>query len=353
MYPKLVVNYEKLLENTKVIVKKCHDKNIKVMGVGKSVCAWDACIDAMIEGGVDYIADARIENLKKVNHDILKVLLRLPIKSQVHDVVKYSDISLNSSLETLELLNEESKKQNKVHKVVIMFDIGDLREGIYYKDNYLEKIKTIINLQHIEIVGIGTNLTCFGAVIPTKKTLDKLEKIGRELENVFNLNFEIKSFGNSSSIYLLDGEEDFSYFNNLRPGEAIVLGKETAYGKHIKNTNPDVFRFDSQIIEIYDKPTLPEGEIGVNAFGEKVSYEDRGVVTRAILGFGMQDVDYTNLVPLNNEITILGASSDHTIVEIKSGKYKIGDVVSFSVNYGSLLTLSTSEYVYREVEYGK
>ncbi len=354
MYPKLVLDYKKLVENTEVIVNKCKAHNVTVMGVGKSVCAWSAAIDAMVEGGIDYIADARIENLKKSqHHNVPKVLLRLPIKSQIEEVIKYSDISLNSSYETVNLLNEEALKQNKIHKIVMMFDIGDLREGIYYKDEYKSVVSNILELSNIEIVGIGTNLTCFGAVIPTKQTLDKLEKIGRDLESSFNLQFEIKSFGNSSSIYLLDSEEDFSYFNNLRPGEAIVLGKETAYGEHIKGTNLDAFRFDAQVIEVYDKPTLPEGEIGMNAFGEKVTYEDRGIVTRVILGFGMQDVNFSGLTPINKNVTILGASSDHTIVEVKENNYKIGDVISFDVDYGSLLMLSTSEYVCKEVENGR
>ncbi len=353
MYPRLVLDYKKLVENTEVIVNKCKKQNITVMGVGKSVCAWKECVDAMVEGGIDYIADARIENLKKIENDIPKVLLRLPIMSQIEEVIKYSDISLNSSLETISLLSKEAVKQNKVHKIVFMFDLGDLREGVYYKDDYKSIIKEVLELENIEMIGIGTNLTCFGAVIPTKETLNKLEVIGRDLESTFNLDFEIKSFGNSSSIYLLDSEEDFSYFNNLRPGEALVLGKETAYGKHIENTHLDVFRFEAQIIEIYDKPTLPEGEIGVNAFGEKVSYEDRGIVTRAILGFGVQDVNFENLVPRTNDIEILGASSDHTLIEVKNGDYKIGDIISFDVEYGSLLTLATSEYVYKEVENGR
>lgn len=353
MYPKIVLDYKKLVNNTEVLVKMCHDRNVSIMGIGKSVCGWNECIDAMIEGGVDYIADARIENLKSIDVNVPKVLLRLPIKSQIPEVIKYSDISLNSSCETISLLNDEAKRQGKVHKVVLMFDIGDLREGIYYKDDYKKHVEQILKFENIILAGIGTNLTCFGAVIPTKTTLDKLEYIGKDLEETYNLNFEIKSFGNSSSVYLFESDYDFSYFNNLRIGESIVLGTESSYGKRVTNTYDDVFRFDAQIIEIYDKPTLPEGEIGVNAFGEKVSYEDRGVVTRAILGFGIQDVNYENLTPLSDSVVVLGASSDHTVVEIKNGDYKIGDVISFNVNYSALLTLTTSKYIYREVINGK
>ncbi len=234
-----------------------------------------------------------------------------------------------------------------------MFDIGDLREGIYYKNDYHSVVKKILMLDAIDFIGIATNLTCFGAVIPTEKTLKKLEVIGKDIEKTYGLSFTIKSFGNSSSLYLFDTDDDFSYFNNLRPGEAIVLGNETAYGKRIENTHHDAFTFEAQVIEVYDKPTKPEGEIGVNAFGEKVTYEDRGIVKRAILGFGIQDVDFEDLTPKDDSVVILGASSDHTIVEIKAGEVEIGSVISFDVNYGSLLKLSTSQYVYQECVYGK
>ncbi len=150
-----------------------------------------------------------------------------------------------------------------------------------------------------------------------------------------------------------DGGDDYSYFNNLRLGEAILLGRETSYGEKLINTYEDAFTFEAQIIEIYDKPSKPEGLIGVNAFGEKVEFEDYGIIKRAILGFGVQDASFENLMPIDNNIKLLGASSDHTIVEIKGGDYKIGDVVAFNTSYGSLLSLATSEYVYKDVQNGK
>lgn len=352
MYPKIVCNLDKLACNIKNTVALCHKNNVSVMGVTKAVCAWGDVVDVFIESGIDYIADSRIENLVR-EFNVEKVLLRLPQKSQIDLVVKHVDISLNSSIETIKLLNNEAIKQNKLHKVILMFDIGDLREGIYYKDDYITVISEIMGLSNIILEGIGTNLTCYGGVIPTKQTLEKLELIGKNIENHFNIDLKIKSFGNSSSIYLFNNFVDFEYFNNLRLGESILLGRETAYGSSIDNMHQDVFLLQAQIIEIYCKPSLPEGEIGMNAFGEKVEFVDQGEMKRAIVAIGKQDVDASELVCLNKNVSIVGSSSDHMIVELKDCEYEVGDVIEFGLNYSSLLSLTTSKYVYRGVKNGK
>lgn len=352
MYPKIVVDYKKLVENTKIMADKCHDKGISVMAVTKSVCGWDVVRDAYIDGGVDYLADSRVENFM-YDTTLEKVLLRLPQKSQYPEVVKYCDISLNSSLKTIQELDEECIKQGKTHKVILMFDIGDLREGIYYKESYEELVADILKLENIILEGIGTNLTCYGGVIPTKETLNKLEEIGRNIEDKFDVSLKIKSFGNSSSIYLLDKEEEFSYFNNLRLGEVLVLGRETAYGELVPNMHSNIFKLQAQLIEVYEKPSMPEGELGMNAFGEKVEFEDKGMMKRGILAIGRQDVNYEDLTIIDSNVDIVGSSSDHMIVDLTKTDYKVGDIVEFNLTYGSLLMLTTSKYVYRGVENGK
>ncbi len=352
MYPKIILNYQKLVHNTKTLTELCHSANITVMGVTKAMCAWEEAVEAYVEGGVDYLADSRIENLK-VNSKVLKVLLRLPQLEQCREVVKYADISLNSSLITIEKLNSEAKSQNKVHKIIFMFDLGDLREGIYYSDDYLETIKKVYSLSNIELLGIGTNLTCYGGVIPTKETLQKLEKIGKNIETTLQIDLKLKSFGNSSSIYLLDNASEYNYFNNLRLGEALILGRETSYGEKIENTHEDVFKLQAQLVEVYNKPSLPEGELGMNAFGEKVTFEDKGMMKRGILAIGRQDVNVDDIIPVDKGITIIGSSSDHMIIDLTNTDYELGDIIEFNLTYGSILSLTTSKYISREVTYEK
>ncbi len=353
MYPKIVLNYEKLKHNTEKIARVCHQRNYSLMGVVKCISGWKEAVKAFEDGGVDYIADSRMKNLMEIETKLPKVLLRIPMLSEVSLVVKYSDISLNSSLKTIEEINNECITQNTTHKIIFMFDLGDLREGVFYKDNFVELFSKILTFNNIELIGIGTNLTCYGGVIPTETTLEKLNVINKIIKKVFNLDLEIISAGNSSMLYMMSNNQfDVSKFNNIRVGEGILFGRESAYGKLIKGMHHDVFTLHAQIIEVYNKPSLPEGKIGMNAFGEEVSFEDKGNMNRAIIGIGRQDIfDTHTLIPFDSNIEIIGSSSDHIILDIKNGNYKVGDILKFNLTYGGVLSLTTSKYVSKEVTY--
>lgn len=346
-YPRLIIDTKKIKHNTETLVNLSKKHGIDVAGVTKVFCAMEEPSKAMIEGGVKYLADSRIENLKKLKKfDIKKILLRLPMKSQVQDVVKYSDISLNSELETIRLLSDAAIKLNKIHEIIIMVDLGDLREGFYYQENIYPVVEETIKLRGIRLVGLGTNLTCYGGVIPEKETLCKLVGISYNIKKRFGIELEIISGGNSSSVHLL-GKENLEGINNIRIGEAIVCGRESAYGERIKDTYNDAFTLEAEIIEVKDKPSVPTGKIGLDAFGNVPTYVDRGIRTRAICAVGRQDIDLSTIFPFDENIIILGGSSDHTILDVSdsSTNYKVGDVIKFYIKYASVLTTMTSEYV--------
>lgn len=344
MYPKVHIHLKKYAHNVHHLLNMLHKNGISMMAVSKVFSADSRLIDVLNKENVDYIADSRIENLKKIETSLPKVLLRIPMVSEVTDVIKYADISLNSELEVIDLLNMEAKKKNKRHSIILMFDIGDLREGIYYQEEYLKLVQKILDMEHIKLLGIGTNLTCYGAVIPTDETYKKLEGIIKNIEDNYNLKLEIISGGNSSSILMVENHTIPKYINNLRIGEALVLGRETAYGNKIDGLYDDVFTIEAEIIEIKKKPSMPEGLLGMDAFGKKVKFIDQGIITRAILAIGKQDCDCTNLLPPEG-VNILGCSSDHLIVELKDILLEIGDTITFKLNYGGVLSVMTSSYV--------
>jgi predicted amino acid racemase len=308
------------------------------MGVTKCFCAEPEAVEAMIRGGIGYVADSRIENLMKIKTDLPKVLLRLPMISQLDLVVQEADMVLISEVKTIHLMNEAAKKIDKTMKIVLMFDLGDLREGIWYEEN-LDFVPELLELSHIDIFGIGVNLTCYGGIIPTKKHIDMLQEIKEKLE-AYGANIRMVSGGNSSSLYL----DDVTGINNLRIGEAILLGRETAFGNQIEGMYDDVFTLEAEVIEADYKPSHPVGDIGMDAFGNKPTFEDRGMIHRAILGVGKQDIDLDSIYIENN---ILGASSDHLMIE---GTFEVGDIVSFKLGYGGLLAVATSPYVKKEVK---
>ncbi len=350
-YPRVVIDLNKIKHNVRTLVNICRKQEIDVMGVTKVFCGNKEISRAIAESGVKYIADSRIENLAK-NKDISleKVLLRLPMISQLCEVVKYSDISLNSELDTILKLNEEAKRQKKIHKVILMIDLGDLREGIYFEENYLDLAQKIVGMDNIELFGIGTNLTCYGGIIPRENHIQQLELIKNEIETKCECVLKIISAGNSSSLHLVNTDIS-NKINNLRLGESIVLGRETAFGKKIPDTYDDVFLLEAEIIESSSKPSYPIGEIGMDAFGNIPKFIDKGKINRIIVAIGRQDVQPCDIIPINKNMKVLGGSSDHIIIDVTACEknYRVGDIVTFKLEYGSILSVMTSEYVAKKL----
>ena len=356
MYPRLVVDLKKLESNLDAVAKITKEEGkCSLMIVTKGLCA-DAEMAKMVAGhkAVDFMADSRVMNIKTYADEARKngkktVLLRIPMHDEVADVAKYVDLSFNSELSTIRLLNEEAKKLGLVHNILLMIDLGDLREGIFYQNEDLifETVEEILSLENINLYGIGVNLTCYGAIIPKNDNLSNLTAMAAKIEEKFNIKLEMVSGGNSSSIYLVGKGELPAGINNLRLGESFLLGNDTAYGEKLPGTVGDALVLEAQIVELKEKPSLPIGEVGVDAFGQKPYYEDRGIIKRAIIAVGKQDTDIDSMEPIDEKIDILGGSSDHIILDVtKSDKeYKVGDVVAFTLGYGGMLKTATSAYV--------
>jgi len=351
MFPRIKINLMGIRSNTSKVCDKCRKCGIDVTAVTKVFLADENIAECFVTGGASAFGDSRIENLKNLQcFNMEKWLLRIPMESEVEDVIKYSDVSLNSELKTIRLLNKEAYKQDITHKVILMVDLGDLREGYFSTDDLLSDVDKILQMKNIELYGIGTNLTCFGAIIPTQKTLSKLTKIKDRIEEDFGITLKVVSGGNSSTYTLIDKGENIEGINNLRLGEVILLGNETSYGMPVEGLEHENFILQAQIVEMKEKPSVPIGEIGMDAFGNKPEFVNKGIMKRAILGIGRQDVKIDGMTPMDSDIEILGASSDHTIIDLTNtgDRYKLGDVISFKLDYGAVLAAMTSKYVKKE-----
>lgn len=349
-YPRVEVDLNKLEHNVKYIVNKCNSKGIKVAGVTKVFCGDPKIAKAYVDGGVSFLADSRIENLKKLkDFDIPKILLRLPMQSEAEDIVEYADISLNSEMDTIKILSKKAVDAGKVHKIILMIDLGDLREGYFKEEEIYEAVEEILKLKGIKLEGIGTNLTCYGGIIPREDNVGKLIKVAEKIKNNYNIDLEIISGGNSSSLHLIFNDNMPEGINQLRLGESLVLGRETAFGDRIEDTFDDAFTIVVEAIELKEKPSIPIGEIGMDAFGNKPTFTDRGIRKRMICAIGKQDIDLENIVPVDDDLIILGGSSDHLILDVTNSKidYSVGDKIRFKLDYGGILSSTTSEYVKR------
>lgn len=346
-YPRLIIDTEIIKKNVETVVKKCKQSGIDVVGVTKGFCADKRIVKAFVDGGVSFLGDSRIENFISLRKfDIPKMMLRLPMISEADNVVKYTDISLNSELETINALNKASVLANKIHKVILMVDLGDLREGFFYEEGLLDIVEEVLKFENIEFMGLGTNLTCFGGVIPEISSMNKLNNLANEIERRYGVRSNIISGGNSSTLYLLKNGK-IEGINNLRLGESLLLGKETSYDTQIEGTSSKGFLLEVEIIEKKYKPSIPVGKIGRDAFGDTPTFIDKGLRKRLICAIGRQDVKIQSIISLDENLLLLGASSDHLIIDATESEtdYNVGEIISFNLKYSGILSSMTSKYV--------
>lgn len=354
MYPQLQINLNKITENAQEVVRLCKASNISVSGVIKGVNGHMGVVESFVAGGCDHIASSRIKQLqqvKQIDSKIETMLLRIPMKIELEEVVAWADISLNSERQTIDWLEAACTQKKQHHGVVLMMDLGDLREGIMDRREVIElAIYVEQRLKWITLKGIGTNLGCYGAIRPTADNLGILSDVALEIEGAIGRPLEIVSGGATSSLPLLLEGKMPSKINNLRIGEGILLNMDLPdiWGVDIPKLNQDTFTLLAQIVEIKEKPSYPIGEIFIDAFGHTPLYQDNGIQKRAILAVGKQDFAMEDkLLPLDPAVSIIGSSSDHLIVSIGDGQfdYQIGDVIGFKIYYGPMLHLCTCEHV--------
>ena len=348
LLPRIEISLSQIRDNARLLSELYGQKGISLMGVSKAVLGDPAIVNAMMLGEVKFIADSRIENIQRMQAAGMSaqfVLLRTPF-SQAESVVKYTHISLNTEIETLRRLSHFAKEQNKHHQVIIMVELGDLREGVLPGD-LSAFIKKTLALPHIKIVGIGCNLACYGGVKPDRTNMGELSELSARIEKEFQISLEIISGGNSANYEWYQSARDVGKINNLRIGESILLGCETVNREAIPGLHTGAFQLFAEVIEAKQKPSLPFGEICQDAFGNVNHFQDRGTHQRVIVALGRQDVQVTGLKPYS-AMEIMGSSSDHIILDNQNNTVKVGDEVNFSLDYGSLLAAMTSPFIKKQ-----
>jgi ornithine racemase len=348
---------DQLLHNYHFLDDLFKENNIKWGITTKLLCGSKNYLKEVINLGIKEVHDSRISNLrriKEIDPDTMTVYIKPPPKDTIPDMVKYADASLNTELSTLHALSEEAVRQDKVHKVIIMIEMGDLREGVM-REELIDFYSKIFKLPAIEVIGLGTNLNCLHGVMPDGDKLIQLVLYKQIIDLQFNKSIPLVSAGTTVTIPLLLSNQLPAGVNHFRVGEALFFGKNLFTGGTIEGMSDSVLELNAHIIEISEKPLVPSGELGVNPQGQvaRVDAEDYGKTAyRAILDIGYLDVQPDYLIPADPTIEITDASSDMMILNVgdNPNNYQVGDLVRFKLKYMGALSLMSSDYIEKNVE---
>ena len=349
MFPRLVIDPEKVRENAAEVVRRAGKLGIRVFGVTKGFCADPVVARAMVEGGCSVLMDSRVKNLRRLREAGFSeplMLLRIPMLSELEELVQVADGTVISMTETVLALEKVCDAAGKSMDVMVMVDVGDLREGLW-PDEMEAMGRTLASCRRVRCMGVGTNIGCFGGVLPTPENMNLLVECRDRLAEGLGRPVEIVSGGATSSLELVENGLMPPQVNNLRVGEGILLGHNTSRMQAIPGLHRDAFVLEAEIIEVRVKPSQPIGLIGADAFGNVPVFEDRGRRRRAIAAVGKQDVKIDGLTPLDAGVAVLGASSDHLTLDVQDCPVPpaLGAIVRFTLDYGAMLALSTSSYV--------
>lgn len=353
----ITLNVNKLKDNFNFLNKIFKRNDIQWSIVSKLLCGNKDYLKEVLNLGIKQICDSRVSNLKiikEIKPDIETIYIKPPAKLSISDVVKYADISMNTEIETIQMLSEEAQKQQIKHKIIIMIELGELREGVMGED-FIEFYEKVFKMQNIEVVGLGANLSCLYGVLPNQDKLIQLSLYEQLIEAKFNKQIPYVSGGSSVTIPLIFQSLLPKGINHFRVGETLFLGTDVYNNTTLERMHADVFRLYSEIIELIEKPVVPMGEMGTNVEGHSYDFDEKmiGKTThRAIIDIGLLDVEEKHIEPVDEELSFVGASSDMLVIDLGENKnnYKVGDILEFTMDYMGALRIINSRYIEKRIE---
>jgi ornithine racemase len=344
--PRLSIDLHQVSHNARTLTRRLADRGIGVVGVTKAALGLPGLGTALLEVGITTLGDSRIENIERLRRAGITaptMLIRSPMLSQVHRVVAHAQMSCNTDVDVLAALSAAAIAAGRRHGVILMVELGDLREGILPHD--LESAAAhVLRLANLDLCGIGTNLACQSGIVPDPSNMGQLSDLADALETRFGIGLDLVSGGNSANLGWALSGADVGRVNQVRLGESILLGRDPLDRRAISGLHTDAFTLVAEVIECKDKPSTPHGTVAQTAFGAPARRLDRGIIRQAIVALGEQDTDPGGLAPPTG-MTLLGASSDHLVLDAGDCRLRPGDEIVFGVAYSALVRAMTSPFV--------
>lgn len=357
----LIIETKKIQDNIKYLSRYFKERQIEWSLITKVFSGDKEFLEHVLTEDViqniNSVGDSRLsslKNLRTVNPNMRTIYIKPPAKIYADEIVQYADISLNSSLSTVKALNQAAKKIGKIHQVIIMIELGELREGVT-REELMSFYQEVFNLSHIEVIGIGSNLGCMYGVEPNYDKLLQLALYQELIAAKFNQELKYVSGGTSITLPLVENGVVPKEINHFRIGEAAFFGVSPLHNRQFKELHTDTFSFHANIIELSEKKIVPEGNLSNASIGHSATFdtEDENKTSiKAILDFGILDVEKDDIEFIDSSLSFVGVTSDMLVIDLGKNedeqgnkKYSIGDKIQFTTNYMAVARLLNSKFV--------
>jgi len=356
-YPMIEIDSKAIENNARVLCGLCRQNGISVAGVIKFSDGRVPIARSYAAGGCVQIGVSRASHLRALREALPGtelMLTRAPGPSDTEEAARFADLILHSSADGLRALDAAAANAGTRPGVLLMRDLGDLREGVETTEELCALAGMVEReLPHLRLRGVGAALACLNGILPTPENLAELSDAAEAAERTIGRPLELISGGSSIDLLLLkDGISRIPpRINHLRLGGSIANPRNIRLNRGVTfpGLREDTMLLRAEIIEILEKDSRPRGVSTLNWAGSGITQrEDRGRRLRAILALGSQDVgDATKLTPLDEGVEILGCSSDHTVVDVTDypGTLAYGDTLSFAMGYSAMLYALSGKHV--------
>ncbi|PKQ27291.1 MAG: alanine racemase [Actinobacteria bacterium HGW-Actinobacteria-4] len=345
--PRLEIDFGKIGDNARSLVQRLGAKGIGVTGVTKATLGSPDIARELIAAGVRGLADSRIENLRALRESGVRVpltLLRSPAPDQADEAAACANVVMTTDLDVAMALSDAASRTGRLVGIIVMVELGDLREGVMPAD-LADVCRRVHRTAGLTLTGIGTNLACQSGVVPEVAQMQELSALATIVESKIGRQLAVVSGGNSASLGWALSAAPPERVNDLRLGESILLGLDPLTRTPVEGLHTDAITLVASVIESRVKPAQPWGKLAQGAFGAvvPVTARSRGQIIQTILAVGEQDVDPRD-ISLPAGVSVLGASSDHLVVETPL-QLAAGTEVRMGVGYSALLRAMTSPFV--------
>lgn len=350
------LDQKKLKANYDYLSERFEKKHIHWGIVTKLLCGNPLFIKEVLDLGIKEVHDSRLSNIKtikKLKPEVQAVYIKPPAKRSIESIVRYADVSFNTEFYTIKLISEAAVKMKKVHKIIIMIELGDLREGVM-GEAFVDFYRKVFKLPGIQVVGIGSNLNCLHGVMPSEDKFIQLSLYKELIKAYFQVDIPWITGGTSVVLSMLYKNQLPPAVNHFRIGETLFFGANIEESSVFPGMHDDVLTLKAEIIELTEKPMIPVGELAENPSGEMLNIDESlygKTSLRAIIDLGLLDISPDFLIPVDPHIEVIGASSDMLVLDFGHTEktYKVGDLVEFKLKYMGALGLMNSDYIEKRI----